>query len=137
MAKSNLTIPDASVAVKWFVDEEGSDRAYRVLEDILASADRFIVPELFFFELVNVVGRLVEDREDPRFELIDIILSSGIGRAPMAPELRRLTGRYQELGLSGYDGAYAALADFVGGVWLTADREAVERLGPRGVGVLL
>ena len=47
-----LTI-DASIAVKWFIDEPGTDDAIRLLE----SDDQLIAPELIISEVGNAVWR--------------------------------------------------------------------------------
>jgi len=44
---------DASVAVKWFVDEPGTDKAIQLLE----SDDQLIAPELIISEVANAVWR--------------------------------------------------------------------------------
>ena len=44
---------DASVAVKWFIDEPGTDNAIRLLE----SDDLLIAPELIISEVANAVWR--------------------------------------------------------------------------------
>ena len=45
---------DSSVAAKWFIEEEGRDRALRVLDQVRDRPERFLVPELFFNELLAV-----------------------------------------------------------------------------------
>lgn len=44
---------DASVAVKWFIDEPGTDNAIRLLE----SDDQLVAPELIISEVANAAWR--------------------------------------------------------------------------------
>ena len=137
MENRSRVVLDASVAIKWFVDEEGSDRALLLLERMLEQVEQFIVPELFFFELGNILNRLITDDVDERLELLNSILDCGLPRVPMTRELQRLTRAYQKRGLSGYDGAYAALAEYIGGVWVTADKVAHKKVASLSVSALL
>ena len=54
MARQKAVV-DASVLVKWFVDEQGSTDALRLQEDHLAEKLRIIVPELSFIEVINAL----------------------------------------------------------------------------------
>ena len=46
-------VVDASVAVKWFVAEDGSEKA----DALLGSGERFIAPDLILFEIGSVLWR--------------------------------------------------------------------------------
>ena len=52
-------VVDASVAVKWFVEEEGSDSAHGLLESRLGQMGllELIAPEFLLVEVVAVMGR--------------------------------------------------------------------------------
>jgi len=43
-----VRVIDALVAIKWFVEEPGSNRAFDILKEVLEKPERFAVPELFF-----------------------------------------------------------------------------------------
>src|SRR5688572_23372923 len=45
---------DTSVVVKWFLEEEGTDRADRFLQDLVEGTARVIVPSSLFSEVANV-----------------------------------------------------------------------------------
>ena len=51
-------IVDASVAVKWFIEDEVHPHAEAVLERLAASPSSFAVPELFAFETYSVLMRV-------------------------------------------------------------------------------
>ena len=127
-----VRVVDASVGIKWFLVEEGQDRALKVLQEILAKPGDFAVPELFFFELAHVFHRTVPGATAEQLALLEQILLLGVPRFGMTPELFRETRKVQELGLSGYDAAYVGLATLLSARWLTFDRKAhalVEHLG--------
>ena len=46
----------------------------------------------------------------------------------MSPELLFETVFFQERGLSGYDGSYAALAKQLSGTWITFDKKAHQKI---------
>jgi predicted nucleic acid-binding protein len=50
-----IVVVDASVVIKWFVPEAGSDAAFR----LLASEHRLEAPDLLFAEIANVVWKKV------------------------------------------------------------------------------
>lgn len=124
-------ILDASVLIKCFIQEQGTDEALGLLEEVLRDPHLFIVPELVFFELANILNRLIPV-EDDRNELFHVLINSPLPRTTLTVELAKGLRRFQSMGLSGYDSAYVALAELVGGVWITADTKAhkiIEHLG--------
>ena len=125
-------ILDASVAIKFFIKEEGSEAALELLAEILNEPRNFFVPELFFYEVANTLYRLV-GREDARIKLFDELCQLGIVRITFSPELAQGIRKFQQLGLSGYDGAYAALAELLGGEWITADKKAQAKIAHLGI----
>lgn len=53
------TVIDASVALKWFVWEDGSEQALQLLDTITT----FYVPDIFLMELDAILSRKVRKRE--------------------------------------------------------------------------
>jgi predicted nucleic acid-binding protein len=132
-----VRVIDASVGIKWFVQEARGDTALQVLADVLEEPAAFAVPELFFFELVHVFNRLIPSPTKEQLFLLETVLELGIVRFNMTCELFRETGRFQKLGLSGYDAAYVALASQLKGKWLTYDSQAHKCVRKTGLSVLL
>ena len=50
-----IWIVDASVAVRWFIEEEAHVHAEEVLKRMVNEPRRFAVPELFSFEVFSVL----------------------------------------------------------------------------------
>lgn len=122
-------VVDASVAVKWFAEEEHADAALALLDRYKAGRCRFAVPDwLFFLEIANALSR------------------KGFEEAAVAEVLGNLW-RYQ-LQLIGaqwnllaktnalsrgcrtsiYDSTYVAVAEATGFPLVTADEELLKRM---------
>jgi len=130
-----ILVPDASVAVKWVVSEDaGSDEvAADLLGQIVEGRVRAVVPELFFFELIAVLSRRLA-KAVLVAEAIDRIARLGMSRLAVDQELaRRTTELAFAHRVTGYDAAYLAVAQSVGGQWATFDREAHKRVAKLGL----
>jgi len=123
-----VRIIDASVAIKWFVDEHDREKAIQILEEIINNPTNFAVPELFYFELAHIFNRLIINPSDIQLELLSQIAILGFHRFSATPALLIEIRRFQKLGLSGYDAAYVGLARMTKGKWITFDRQAHEKI---------
>jgi len=132
-----VRVIDASVAIKWFVVEAGSDRALILLSEVLAGPARFAVPELFYFELASVFHRVVPDPRDSQIALLSSVTTFGIQRFSMTPSLLAEIHDFQGLGLSGCDAAYVGLAKLLHGKWVTCDQKAHDLISGLGLSELL
>lgn len=121
---------DASVAIKWFVEgEPGRAEAIDLLDRIRDDPSAFVVPELFFNEMLAVLARLVGSDGDALRGHLEALQDLGLERIGNGRELiARASGIASRYGLSGYDAIYAACADLTGGCWLTADLRAHRRI---------
>ncbi|MBN2496356.1 MAG: type II toxin-antitoxin system VapC family toxin [Deltaproteobacteria bacterium] len=119
-----IFVVDASVACRWLLSGEAHPHAQAVLERMLSSPRLFAVPELFSFEVYAVLCRLHPKPLEAFARGIMPILQGGILRHPMTEPLAEAAMRFVDLGLTGYDACYAALASELGGVWLTFDTRA-------------
>jgi predicted nucleic acid-binding protein len=128
-----IFVVDASVALKWFLRNEADLAADAVLERVLADPDSFAVPELFAYEVFSVLCRVHPHPELPFNEGFLPILHSGIFRHPMTEALSPRMFGFVAAGLTGYDAAYAALAEELGGLWLTFDSKAHRCLESHGI----
>jgi predicted nucleic acid-binding protein len=126
-----IRVLDASVLVKWLVDEPGRDRALAVLADVVERPRGFAVPALVWYELTHVLPRVTKDLEATSRNL-EKIAHLGIPCFSATPErcarAMRLAGR---AGLSGYDAHYVALAEELEGCWLTFDARAARLVTAR------
>ena len=119
-----IWVIDASVAVRWFIEEESHPHSDEVLEKVIAEPERFAVPELFAFEVFSVLQRIHPSGLDAFRKGIIPLLQGGIFRHPMTENLALKADSFVKLGLTGYDACYAALARDLKGMWLTFDEQA-------------
>jgi predicted nucleic acid-binding protein len=119
-----IWVIDASVAVRWFIEEEAHPHADEVLEKIVDEPERFAVPELFSFEVFTVLQRIHPKGLEAFRKGMIPVLQGGILRQPMTVGLANKANRFVKLGLKGYDACYAALAKDLKGLWLTFDKRA-------------
>ncbi len=128
---------DASIAVEWFVQYHKSEGPLKVLQEFLEEPRKFAVPELFFFELTHVLGKIKIQYPSIKYELLKQIIKSPLNRFSMSSELLDEIPIFQKLGLSGYDSSYVALAKSLSGVWLTLDKKAHKTIQHLGLSQLL
>jgi predicted nucleic acid-binding protein len=119
-----IWVIDASVAVRWLIEDEVHPHAEDVLKKVVDEPEKFAVPELFSFEVYSVLQRLHPNGLDAFRKSILPILQSGIFRQPMTESLAVKADRFVKIGLTGYDACYAALAQDLRGIWLTFDKKA-------------
>jgi len=119
-----IWIIDASVALRWFIQEETHPHADLVLQELIDHPESFAVPELFAFEVYSVLQRQHPSGLEVFRQGLIPILQGGLFRQPMTEKLAVLAHRYVRLGLTGYDACYASLAQDMKGIWLTFDQKA-------------
>lgn len=114
---------DTSVAVKWFVQEEGTDRAEVYLRELEQGKERAIVPSSMFYEFSNALwvkrrtGLSEEKAAAIWTELIRLPLEvvDGFDYIPQA-----LSFSYVHE-ISPYDAVFVVLAQSLGCDFVTAD----------------
>lgn len=132
-----IWVVDASVALRWFIDEEAHPNADEVLKHMVDAPERFAVPELFSFEVFAVLQRVHPRPVDAFTRGVIPLLEGGVFRHPMTAHLASLADRYTGMGLTGYDACYAALACDLRGKWLTFDQKAHRLIRNEKVSVFL
>lgn len=123
-------VVDASVVVRWFVDQSGSESAARWLRAFAKDPDLLVGPDLLRFEVHGALCRLQPKRQNgwatqafQRFERL------GMKSLPTTLTLfGRAAALSREVPVGGYDAIYLALAEELGVQWLTADAKALRRL---------
>jgi predicted nucleic acid-binding protein len=134
-------VVDASVGVKLFLDETGSDEAERLFA-LLGHAPPHViaVPDLFFIECANVFRSRVHRRlmtpEEARnaFAVLRALPLQTVASPDLAPLALDLALAH---GLSVYDATYAALAERLGVPLVTADGKLAKKLEDAGTKAVL
>lgn len=110
-------VVDASIALKWLREEEGSEAARALLRDDL------VAPPLLRLEVVNVAARRWRWAEEALMELVAQLDRLGLTfDEPPSTGIVRWTAR----GLTAYDASYVALAEARDCGLVTADVGTLE-----------
>ena len=132
-----IWIIDASVALRWLIEEEIHPCAEKVLKKVIDEPERFAIPELFAFEVFSVLQRVHPDGLQAFRKGIIPLLQLGIFRQPMTDNLAVQASHFVKLGLTGYDACYAALARDLKGKWITVDQKAHKLIQKERISCLL
>jgi len=122
-------IVDASIAIKWVVEEEGTEAAVD-----LRSRFRFAAPELLIPECANILwkkthrGELLPDEAVLAARLLE---RAGINLLSMTGLLERTTSLAIDLSHPAYDCAYLAAAVQAGARFVTADNRLLRVISER------
>ena len=121
-------VVDASVAAKWFVEEEYSKEA-RTLRD--AYADGLVdlaAPSLMPYEVINALKYSGEFGEDELKKIAEILENLQITLHQLTGETARKTiETSMRKGITIYDAAYVALAQQLDTILYTADPKLIKK----------
>ncbi|RYG86114.1 MAG: PIN domain-containing protein [Alphaproteobacteria bacterium] len=115
-----IFVVDASVAIKWAVDEVGRDAA----RQLVLEGHVLVAPDFLLLEVANIVWKKVRLRELDAVQALAVIaeIQLPISRfLPSAPLTLRALKLALELDHPAYDCLYLAAAETAGGAVVTAD----------------
>lgn len=128
MARTTDKVLDASVIIKWFIEEEGSDRADKYLQAYKDKHFSIFVPTLLFYELGNIllakkatagqVGRIIQHLHALNLIRIDVGYES----------FRKVFQNADDLQITYYDASYLTLMQKESCEFVTADRKLYEKM---------
>jgi len=124
-AKVNgLFVLDASVVIKWFSEEEYTDRALKLRDTFSKGEIELVVPDLILYEVSNAL------RYNPDFDETDVADAVGtlfdIGISIIVPNrdvINSALNLAYEHKITVYDAYYVALAKEINFKLITADRK--------------
>lgn len=134
-----MIVLDASVVLKWiFSDEDGIERARRFRDDHISGKERIAVPELFFYEIANVLttktGLNTKDCSEAFSLIWNFDFESVYFGLEEFWEAITLSKRY---GITLYDACYIELTHKLRCKLVTADKKLLEKVkGLKGVTLL-
>ena len=120
---------DASIPIKWVVEEEGTPHALT-----LRRSAKLIAPELLVAECANVLWKKVRRRELSAEEALfaaRLLQTADIELSPTRALLEAATRMAIELDHPAYDCLYLALAAERNCRFVTADKRFLRRLGEK------
>lgn len=127
-----MYIIDASVAIKWILQEEDSDKALSLCEQALYGNIEIAAPDMLLYEVTNILVRKMKLEPWQVEKAIRELLGTGIATSsPDAELMIRAAEIAWETGASVYDAAYVALALDQKATLVTADRRLARLVGSR------
>lgn len=121
-------VVDASVVVKWFVEEEFEKEALMLRDAYVERAIRLSSPALMPLEVMNSL-EAANNNEQFLTEATKSLTQYGIRLfLPIGPYLSDTIKLSARNSVSTYDASYVALAERLGCLLYTADTELIKRL---------
>jgi len=121
---NGVFVLDASVVIKWFSEEEYTDRALKLRDDFSKGDIELVVPDLILYEVSNAL------RYNPDFDETDVADAVGtlfdIGISIIVPNREVINSALNlayEHKITVYDAYYVALAKEINFKLITADRK--------------
>jgi predicted nucleic acid-binding protein len=125
----SIVVVDASIVVKWFVEEENSDKAIRIRDKYVEGEVRLIAPEIIKFEVLNALYYKKLFSEDEMEEISEALDSYLFDLYPLKGEYAKKTVETAfKNNITIYDASYISLAIMKNAYFHTADEELIKRL---------
>jgi len=124
----NIVI-DASVIVKWFIDENDSDKAEILKEQFISEKINIIVPTLLYYEVLNALKYSKLFKLDELNLVGESIENYGFNVIMIRDEIREIMVEFAiNHDISIYDASYIALAEKFKTQLITADEKISKKL---------
>ncbi len=135
MAK-NIVL-DASVIVKWFIDENDSDKAEIIKEQFINEKINIIIPSLLYYEVLNTLKYSKLFNIDELNLVGESIENYGFKAVVIKDEIReKMVEIAIKHDISIYDASYIALAEKFNTQLITADEKISKKL-PKNLKLLI
>lgn len=124
-----LVVIDASVLIKWFVNEIKSDSAIEIRDKYIKGEISLIAPNLILYEVLNALKYIKLHNQREMVEIFETIINYGIVFHDIEVEMAKeaiAIAKGSELSL--YDSTYVALAKIKHGELITADEKLVKNI---------
>ena len=129
MAREALVVADASVVVKWFVDEEHTGDALRLRDDYVDRAVDIASPDLLPYEVLNALRYNPGLGERQLKEIAAALDKYSLWLAPLEGQLAEAcVENSMRHGISVYDSAYISLGQIKEAPVYTADQKLINRV---------
>ncbi len=122
-------VVDASVLVKWFMEEEGRDRALALRQLHTSRRSAIYISELTFLEILNAIRYSPKSNEEDGAEALHILQNLRLQVKPIDFDLlRKANAIAWAYKVTIYDALYVALAELLGYPLITADEVMMKKL---------
>lgn len=124
---NRIIVLDCSASCAWFLPDESSPYAEKILDDILNQSTKMLVPTLWWYEVINVIRITVQQKRiDVGTSQKTLFFLKEIPKTVVDPGKQEQYGILKtalEENLSGYDAAYLHLAASTGSELFTSDSD--------------
>ncbi len=122
-----IYVIDASVVVKWFIEEQFSEKALSLRDDHVNGAILLHAPYLLIYEVMNALRYSQAFSEDELKKLGDAILNYRIQFHPPSTDFLSIAINVAlSYNVTIYDSSYVALGWLLGADVITADEKLVK-----------
>jgi len=123
----NIVI-DASVAAKWFIPEEDSEKALEIMRRYSDGRIDLYAPDLIIYEVANVLRYRPDVTVETLIGSIESLIKLQINLIPPSTEIMsEAAAKARALDLSIYDACYTVTADALATNLVTADMKLYEK----------
>jgi len=134
MSGSEMLVIDASAALAILLNDEGAEAIDRAIRRRRSRGAQVVVPELFWIETANALGRRHHQTLDVILEAVATLDRMGLVTVHTdRPGVLSMTTAMLDHDLSAYDATYLALAENLDAMLLTLDRRLASAAGSRAV----
>ena len=122
MERNTVLVLDASVILKWYKEEEDSDKALEIRDKFIRGEIQISVPDLVLYEMANALRYSQQCTADDIARVIDNFSKFKIDIVvPTTNLIKKAGDMAMEYDITVYDGVYLALAEDLAFSLVTAD----------------
>ncbi|TFG24365.1 MAG: PIN domain-containing protein [Promethearchaeota archaeon] len=120
---------DASVVVKWFIEENDSDKALFLRDSFISGKVELYVPPLLYFEVLNVLKYSQLFKPNELEDAGESLENYGFTVITIKDEIRKhMINAAIDYDLSIYDASYLGLSMGLDKLFCTADEKIIKKL---------
>jgi predicted nucleic acid-binding protein len=124
-------IIDASVVVKWFIEENDSDKALLLRDRFIGGKIELYVPTLLYFEVLNALKYSQLFKPSELEDAGESLENYGFKVIMIKDEIRKyMINAAIDYNLSIYDASYLGLSMGLDKLFCTADEKIIKKLPP-------
>lgn len=128
MARQAEAVVDASVAVKWFSEEEGTQAALKLREEHIEGTTILSAPDLLLYELANALRYKPDFDDEKATQALSDLIDLQIDLITTGKELFKQSIKDAYLyDTTVYDSCYLALGELMGIEVYTSDNKFYEK----------
>lgn len=124
-----MYVLDASVIIKWYSEEEFSDKALEIRDKFFKGKYELALPDLAIYEVSNALRFNPNFNEEDVIEAVDSLFDIGISIVVPTPKVIKSSVSIAfKHNITIYDAYYAALANEIGFTLVTADSKLHQKI---------